>query len=495
MTNLHDSADVSRGTRATVAPALTALVFGTWMLAFPLGFGGRALNTDGDIARHLRHGETILATRSLIRHDPFSFSRPGEPFVAFEYGSQVLMASAHRLAGLPGLLVLCGLVVAATHALLLRYLLRRGVEPGFAFLATTWAAVLGSMHWAARPHLVTGLLVVVLLDLLDRDEPPVGWLVPLFALWANLHGGWIFGLILIGALAVGHALAGHRRRALRLGIAFPLAAAATLLTPYGLDLTRHVVEFFRQPFLQEQTTEFQPATYRELGSRLFLLTLLGGFAGLAWWRRRPPLPHLLVIVMVGAFAVMARRNIALWSVTAWPLLVIALDPAVRRLPEPPNFRRSFAGGVRGAFWPWAAAAFGLAAVAAGLAQAGRLPLIPTTFDPARFPVAMLREARAARLEGRLLTEFTWGGYTLYAWPEQKVFIDGGTDFYGEPVMREYLDVWTLQANWREVMARRGFDLAILPPRVPLAVQLAREPGWTEWRRDSVSVVLRRSPAP
>lgn len=484
-------------------PSLPALVFLLWSILVTLVTGTRLLNADGDTARHLRHGETILATGALIRQDPFSFTRPGAPFVGFEYGSQVLMAGAHRVGGLSGVVVLSALLIALTYALLARYLLRRGVEAGFTYLVVTLSAVLGSMHWAARPHLVTQLFVVVLLDMLDRDEgPPAWWYGLLFAVWANLHGGFLFGLILVaifagGLLAAGLLGAGDRgqslARARTLGFALLLGIAASFLTPYGAALPRHVVGFFGQELIQRVTSEFQPPGFRDLGTRLFLVTLLAGIAGLAWTRERIALPRLAVILAVTAFALMARRNIALWSLTALPLFGIHFDPAVRQMPEPPNFRKSFAGAAAGRTWPWVLPVVALLLLLA-LAH-GRLrtiQLVPNAFSARAFPVEAVARAREAGMGGRLYTQFTWGGYQLYAWPEQRAFIDGGTDFYGEAILTDYLDIWTLQPGWREKLAGWDVSLAILPIRSPLAGELAREPGWREWHRDSTATVLVRS---
>jgi hypothetical protein len=490
-------------TAAPGTPSLPALVFMLWSILVTLVTGSRLLNADGDTARHLRHGETILATGALIREDPFSFTRPGAPFVGFEYGSQVLMAEAHRVGGLSGVVVLSALLIALTYALLARYLLRRGVEAGFAYLIVTLSAVLGSMHWAARPHLVTQLFVVVLLDLLDRDEGVSAWWYgPLFVVWANLHGGFLFGLILVAIFAGGHLAAGllgagdrgrSLNRARTLGFALLLGVGASFLTPYGAALPRHVLGFFGQALIQRVTNEFQPPGFRDLGTRLFLVTLLAGIAGLAWTRERISPPRLAVILAVTAFALMARRNIALWSLTALPLLGIHFDPAVRQMPEPPNFRKSFAGAAGGRTWPWVLPVVTLLLLLA-LAH-GRLrtiQLVPNAFSPGMFPREAMALAREARLEGRVYTQFMWGGYQLYAWPEQKVFIDGGTDFYGEEVLTDYLDIWSLQPGWREKLAGWDISVAILPARSPLAAELAREPGWREWHQDSTATVLVRS---
>jgi len=485
-------------------PSLPALVFLIWSLAVAFAAGPRLLNADGDTARHLRHGETILSTGHLIRADSFSFTRPGAPFVGFEYGSQVLLAGAHRLGGLAGVVIWSALLIALTYALLTRFLLRRGVEPGFAYLVVTVGAVLSSMHWAARPHLVTQLLVVILLELLDRDEGPPLWQIALlFVIWANLHGGFLFGLILIGLFAAGRlaaALLGAAdrtaslARARTLGISLLIGVAASFANPYGAALPLHVVGFFGQDFIQQATSEFQAPGFRDLGTRLFLLALLGGIAGLAWVRERIALPHLIVILALTAFALMARRNIALWALTALPLLAVHFDSAVRRLPEPPNFRKSFGQTASGWTWPWIApiaVCFLLIGLAHG--RAGPFQLVPDRFDPKTFPIEAMAHARNDGKHGRLFTAFTWGGYQLFAWPEEKVFIDGGTDFYGEEILRNYLDIWTLQPEWRTRLASWRIDQAILPVKSPLAAELGRDPEWVEWYRDSVAVGLERVP--
>ena len=51
----------------------------------------------------------------------------------------------------------------------------------------------------------------------------------------------------------------------------------------------------------------------------------------------------------------------------------------------------------------------------------------------------------------MFNNFIWGGYLLQAWPEQRVFIDGGTDHYGEQLFNEYIQVWNLEPGWRDVL--------------------------------------------
>ena len=88
--------------------------------------------------------------------------------------------------------------------------------------------------------------------------------------------------------------------------------------------------------------------------------------------------------------------------------------------------------------------------------------MPGDFDPAIFPVAVVEKARAAGLTGRMYNEFTWGGYLLFAWPEQKVFIDGQTDFYGEELTRTHVHIQGLYPGWRDLLKKWDVSLVIMP---------------------------------
>src|SRR5512143_2566573 len=160
------------GTRARPRPSLFDIVFLIWAVVVPIGFSGRLINSDGDLARHLRLGELMLSRQALVRTDVFSHTAAGKPFLAFEWGSEVVYAAAERVGGLALVSVLAGLVLALTFALLARFMVRRGGDPLLAYLVSMAAAVLSAGHWLARPHLFTLLFVVVLLDLLERDRPP-----------------------------------------------------------------------------------------------------------------------------------------------------------------------------------------------------------------------------------------------------------------------------------------------------------------------------------
>jgi hypothetical protein len=490
------------------------------------------LNSDGDLLRHIGHGEWMLTHHSLIHNDPFSWTMGGQPFVGFEYGSQLIYALVHRAAGLAGVAIFAGLLIATAYALLARFLLSRGVDALLTYLVTVAAAVLGAVHWAPRPHLFTLVLVVILLPMLEdgrtdrrtdgqessvvgrrssrfgrlmTDSPRPLLAIPLFALWANLHGGWVFGLVLIGIYFAGHTLdwlmrvdrAWQVARMKYLAALFGCGLLGTLCTPHFLKLHRHVFGFFGDRWLLDNTQEFMSPDFHQITGKLFLLALLGVILALALSRERPSGPHLLVILVMTYFVLNARRNMQLFGVTAVPALAIHINAAWKRLPDWRGIRGVFDRDAKtGTTAPYVVvlvALFGFLAVGQG--KVFGADIIPNAVSPDEFPVAVVRRARAEHVTGRIYNDYTWGGYLIYAWPEQKVFIDGGTDFYGPALTRTWTMIGQLQPFWRDSLERLGVDLALVPPGSGFAHELLREPGWRLRDCDATAVLLQKSGGP
>jgi hypothetical protein len=485
-----------------VRPSLFDVVFALLVVAIPIGLDQRLLSSDGDLARHLRLGTWMLEHRALLRLDNFSFTKGGEPFLPFEWGSEVLYAAAHAAGGLAAVAVLAGLLLALTYALLVRFLVRQGVDPLLAYLATMVSALLGASHWLARPHLFTMLFVIVLLPMLEDARPRTRrWCLPLFAVWANLHGGFSYGLVLIGLYLAGDLLelglsddpVRWRTRARYHAEVLALAAIGVGFNANGMRLLTHVAEFFQQGLIIQATQEFQSPDFQGVNGKIFLVVVLAAVTGLAFARRRPSAPMLLIFLADVWFAMHSQRNIELFALTALPLLVIHLDPEWRRLPGLSRPRKAFEqeyeAGYRGL--PAAIFAAEMIVLAGFGGRIGHWQLIANSFDAKEFPAAAVARARAAQLQGRLYTEFTWGGYLLYAWPEQRVFIDGGTDHYGEKILGEYIRVTTLDPGWRDVLAKWNISIALLDSKSRLLPELQREPGWRTWYADSGATILVR----
>jgi hypothetical protein len=404
--------------------------------------------------------------------------------------------------------ILHGLVVATAWGLLALFLRRRGVDPLLAFLVAAAAAAASAFHWLARPHVFTFTGTAALLWLLEsrslrdpsaRPIRAMGLTLVLFAVWANLHGGFLFGLVLIGMYVAGDLLEwrtlhdrGWLTASLRHAAMLVAALAGAAINPSGLALFAHVTGYLGKTYLVNVTNEYMSPDFHLWFGRAFLVVLLVLLAALAHNRRRVPWPWLTVLLGTFAFALHSARNIPLFALTALPLMAMHFDSDWRAVTWAPlaRLRRAFAlGDSQAGAGGWAAAAAAaMLAVGANNGRVGSVPLVIAEYDPSIFPVEAVAYAREQGLEGRIFNNFVWGGYILYAWPEQRVFIDGQTDFYGEELTREYGNILALRPQWRQHLAKRAITIALLPTGSALAHQLSLE-GWREWYSDSTAVLL------
>ena len=117
----------------------------------------------------------------------------------------MLFAGSYRIAGWSGPIVLASTCIAATFALL-AWILGRRIPQTYAIAITLASLVLSHGHFLARPHVLVLPVMLAwaygLMSASERREPPSFWLLPLMSLWANLHGGFVFGLALVGAFAI-----------------------------------------------------------------------------------------------------------------------------------------------------------------------------------------------------------------------------------------------------------------------------------------------------
>jgi hypothetical protein len=484
-------------------PSLGEAVFASvllWLVAG--GAGARALLSDGDTGWHIRVGEYILQTHRLPAQDLFSYSKPGAEWFAWEWGSDVLLALAHRAGGLGGVVLLAAVVIAATSAVLFQFLLWQRSNVLVAVLVTLAAASASTLHWLARPHLFTCLLFLVALWVLeaDRRRPgPLWWLVPLAALWVNLHGGFAVLPALVACQALGAVAEHDGRAARRYGGAALAVAAATLANPYGWRLHAHIVQYLGSDFIRGHVEEFQAPRFRG-ESLLAFETLL--FTGLVLaprlWARRERGQALLLVALAHA-ALGAVRHVLLYALAAAPVIARELT--------------GWLEGQRGGWWPELAAlgrdlaprgpgrcraplgALAAAASAAGLLASGA-PRWRMDFPGERFPLAALAAVEKRLVAGRIFTSDQWADYLIYRyWPRVRVFIDGRSDFYGRAIGQDYLDAMGATHRWREVFDRYHFEVALLPAEWPLATVLKAEAGWRLDYDDGRALVLSRVPRP
>jgi uncharacterized membrane protein YbaN (DUF454 family) len=490
----------SAAKRRLFAPTLVDFFLGAIVLAeFGRKEAWQSLLVDGDTGWHIRTGEFILRTGSVPLRDLFSFSRPNEPWYAWEWLADVLFALLHRWRGLEAVAGAAVVVLCVSAACLFCWLLRREAGLLLAVGITLAAVSASTVHHLARPHVFSLLFLTLTLWAVDEDRRRPGWwlwlLVPLTALWTNLHAGFMSWLVIQGMLIGSYALERRWKSVRRYGILSGLCAAATLFNPYGWRLHEHIFRYIGSSWIADHVQEFQSPRIRSENMLVFAVLLMLGVALVSRAFARHEWFEGGLALLWGFAAMRSVRHVPLYVIAAAPLIatecaVIWADLARRRGPRSPirlfwEFSRDMGRSRR--IGPWSAVVLGLTLLA--VVPAGALADFPET----RFPVsAVARNLDLLRPGSRVLTSDQWADYLIYRlYPRQRVFFDGRSDFYGPEIMRDYQALIAVNAEWRPALERYRFDAALLPLNWPLGPVLEREPGWRVVYRDPEAVLLVR----
>src|SRR5271169_1208235 len=474
------------------------LIFGLGLYALIAGHGGAVLH-DPDTDLHIAVGRWIIAHRAVPHHGIFSGTMAQAPWVAHEWLGEVLLASLFDTFGWAGLVAVTAFCVAVAVAMLLRQLLR-SLLPVHAMIATALTVTLVIPHVLARPHVFTlPILVAWVAGLVwarSEDRAPAAWVAALMALWANLHGGYLFGLGLAGLLAAEAVLLApdwrvRRRAACGWALFGVLAVGAALLTPYGVAGLLLPFRLTGMSFAMGQLVEWRSPDFQSFEPlELWLaVTLFVGFA-LGW--RLPP-TRLVMLLLLLHMALQHRRHGELVGLVAPLLLAPALAPPLRAL----TAGRSAGPVDRGlAELAKPASLRGVALAGAVLAAVSAAVLhgAATRSDVAT-PAAALAAVEAVHVRGLVVNDYGFGGYLIFAGIPP--FIDGRAELYGDEFIKRYVQAMLLESDeLPKLLDQYGIVWTLIAPERPAALLLDHLPGWRRLYADDVAVVhVRTDPAP
>ena len=525
-------------------------IFLFWsLLAGPLS--NRPL-ADADIGWHIRNGEQILATHSLPRTDPFSSTMQGQPWFDWEWLYDILLGILHQACGLNGVVWLCAWLAAAIFVLLLSQLLRGGTGLLLAIPLMLLAEAAATIHLYARPHIVSWLFSLLWFAVLNRwerceDESLPRWIPWFFPasmlLWVNLHGGWIFGIALLGIYTFAALVeslrtpdgfaairASHRARAM--ASAFAVSAVATLVNPFGWRLHAHIYRYLGDRYLMNHIDEFRSPDFHGWSQRSFaviLVLIVIAFAGerfsgerLSGERRKVRLSHLLVVLLAVYAGFYSSRNLPVSSM----LLVLVAGPILwanfASLADKPGAWQWVRNGaarisdfsdrmgaqemeLRGHLWPVVSVALAFAVCLEG-GWLGSRQLIHAQFDAKKLPVAAVnflqkefQDSQDSKNKDKqpsaepVFSTDAWGGYLIYRmYPERKVVVDDRHDLYGSDRIRQYLILTQGEPGWQSVLKDWQIRTVLLPTDSTLANLLRELPrDWRVAYEDEVAVVFER----
>jgi Ala-tRNA(Pro) deacylase len=215
-----------------------------------------------------------------------------------------------------------------------------------------------------------------------------------------------------------------------------------------------------------------------------LFLVLTAAAALALFlRARAGEPVRFEALALAAFLLLAARHVR-FTTEASVVATAALCPGLARVEAP---RR-----LRALVLPCA-----LALLALGVAASQRR--LGFGFEPGRFPVDAVAWLRQSRLPGPLFNSYNYGGYLIWAHPDEKVFIDGRNVTVYEPaLLDELVAVLDEPQRFLALERRYGFRLALLQHRgggAALFEWLRRRPEWRVVYADERAAILVREDGP
>jgi hypothetical protein len=506
-------------------PPQTLLFLGLWLVLMLAGRGRFFL--DPGVLWHTVVGQHILSGGELPHADTFSCTRASKPWIAQQWLGECGLALLHRLGGLDLVLLATATFLAGVYAWLGHRLLRGRMHPLLATLVVALAVLASAYHFHPRPHIINlALLGWTFARLIDFEAGRTSltrlfWLVPLYALWTNVHGGMVGGVVTIAAAATGWGLAKavglqtplrSYRQLLLLG-ALALACGMTaFLNPYGPQLPRVWFALLGSPLLPRIIEEHGPLTTAgPSGGAVVLFGLIYLAALLGVPPRRVRVTWLLPLFWF-ALAYSRIRNGPLFVITA-ALALAEMYPHVRWREW--LVRR---GSVTCRLWPTAAVAEasrpgtdwrpallpGLVVLTALAldAAAVRVPVLGrgwARLDPDASAVELLPELRAyerASPPGTpVFNDMRYGGFLIYFTPGLRVFIDDRCELYGDDFLGQYAEAVYHRPERVEDWAREyGFDRALVVPDSEFDRYLREAGGWDVVRRTAGAVLYRRTTA-
>ncbi|MGH6678611.1 MAG: hypothetical protein ACREDL_06680 [Bradyrhizobium sp.] len=450
-------------------------------------FAGDQLLRDSDTFWQIKVGQWIVDHRAVPYSDFYSLVRFGKPWISTEWLSQVLYAGAYSSLGWAGTVILASLGIAATVAVFV-YLLDEHLAPVRSVLLAILALLLSMQHLLARPHILALPVMVAwvgaLMTAADRHACPSFLLLPLMALWANLHGSFVFGLALIAPIALEALWAAERQRRVALAArwaSFAVGAlAASCCTPYGWDTLLGVMRILDLGRLLSLISEWQPANFSSFG---FFEASLLGLIGFAFFRGLVlSFPRIVLLLGLIWMALTHIRNIEIFAFLV-PLVLVKpvvdqlgwrdIDPKTRSQPLVTIF---------------AAAIIAIAGWGSTIAYMAHHRF---AFTATQMPVAAVDLLKHRHIQ-RVFNSYQFGGYLISR--GIKPFIDGRAELYGEKFVMEFFDAVEARNvdDLLRMLDHYRIDATLLVATSPAAQVLDHIPGWQRIYADKVAVIFVRT---
>lgn len=470
---------------------------------------------DPDYFWHLRAGQWVIENKRFPVNDPFLWSQVSTPWLHHGWLSDVGMYWILSNWGSGAISAVIGLLFSLTLGVMYWCARQYAPEVISFLLVLVGAAVI--LPWAGpRPQSVTyffiAFFITVLLRFKDQGLTKLIWLLPVLIIpWANLHGGYIVGIVLVGIVAglivlemlwESPSLWLTSLKATRpLWICMLLAIAAACINPYRVDLLTLPFKALSQ-WIIPYIGEWHPPHFgtREASSFYALLALWMMMQ--IYRERRPTLFELGIPLIFIGMGLAHARHLPLAAVVltafnarmvmeVWARVQGTFKRKFARPSSPLRSRPDEVGAVKYLF-NWALVFVNLMTTFF-MMQNKVDKQLKSWNDVIGFSAIEYLAKHPA--PGPIFNEYGFGGYlTWRLWPEQKAFIDGRSDMFSDQFSKDYFAIINGKPDWEQKFDKHQFNTVVIGKAHPLRQLLLLKGEFSEsFSDDKLTVLVRKNP--
>lgn len=483
------------------------VTLGLFTLLYGFGAGALILR-EPDTCFLLSLGRWICWHHALPVSDPFSytFSLYPQPLglIVYQWLTEVIFFSIYRAGGAIALSLFGSTILLFSFFIIPWKILNR-------FPIGLWQSTIIVLLLAAgtidrillKPEIFSYLLLSLYIFSLSKvdttkgasiDWKLIAFLALLMLLWANLHTGFVIGLVFLFLLAIKDLLhwlvlsAKNQKSAYPLQwlLAFITALTASLITPYGLKLWQYIPHLYFHP-INSQIIELQPLSLNMLSHNFPLLISFVTLSGLSLIqlirkvRSQPNQNEVFYIVLALIGFIMGISCLRL--VTFGLLLMLPLIASGFSVKSDSSTQKAFSTTIP--FIALIPALIGCFIVCTLTSQ--NIPSDSKIFIP---PFKALNFIASREFSGNLLNDPCFGDVLM--WNSTKcppLFIDTRFDAYPEQISKDYVSLRDCKNGWQKLIENYNISWIFIPPSSSLAKQISNDARWQLLFKDQSSCIF------
>ncbi len=453
---------------------------------------------DNDMWWHLRSGNVMFQERIILTKDIFSFTRIGHPWVNAFWLGEIFFSVINKFSGFFGLALSASLIILCSLYFVKKQL---NIPVTFIFIPLIITAFGLSPFSAVRPQLFSFLFLAILDYFLykykNTETFQPGFIIVLFVIWANFHGGFVWGVLLLLAFSAGEILgrllnftdALSWEKIWRILFISVLAILGTIVNPNGyliwllplqtVNVSISGISEWASPDFHR--IDLQPAL-------LFIYILLISFSLL---KKKPNLSDLIKLVGFSYMGFVSQRSLAPFLIISTPIISNSIFQV---------WKENISKNTEKIYKPIGSKKFiFLTTIINFTVSIFLVTLIFFQFynlsRPSKinigYPDQAIKWLKENELNGNLFNSYNWGGYLVYQLPEHPVFIDGRADLYGTTLINEWLEIANGTKKGIQLLDDRKINIIMLEPEWAVINKLETS-GWKIYFQDEKSIILARN---